>query len=114
MEIELIAFTGKGAVLAGRLAAGLEGLGHRCRARAFRAFPEAPEVPALEVPLSRWAREAGIAFQASAVVPEQLPIPDTDLCALLLNLFDNALAGASRAPAGRETARAVRPGQRIL
>ena len=48
------------------------------------------------------AREAGIAFQASAVVPEQLPIPDTDLCALLLNLFDNALAGASRAPAGRE------------
>ena len=58
MEIELIAFTGKGAVLAGRLAAGLEGLGHRCRARAFRAFPEAPEVPALEAPLSRWAREA--------------------------------------------------------
>ena len=48
------------------------------------------------------AQRAGILFQASAPVPEELPFPDEDLCALLMNLLDNALEGAERTPAGRE------------
>lgn len=37
-------------------------------------------------------------------VPKDLPIPDEDLCTLLMNLLDNALEGASRTPEGREKA----------
>lgn len=48
------------------------------------------------------AKEAGIAFEVSAIVPRSLPIPDGDLCALLINMLDNALEGAERTPAGRE------------
>ena len=47
------------------------------------------------------AQRAGILFQASAPVPEELPFPDEDLCALLMNLLDNALEGAERTPAGQ-------------
>ena len=48
------------------------------------------------------AKAAGIAFEGSAMVPKSLPIPDEDLCALLINLLDNALAGAERTLEGRE------------
>ena len=49
------------------------------------------------------ARQAGIDFRASAVLlPKTLSIPDEDLCALLMNMLDNALEGAERTPAGRE------------
>ena len=48
------------------------------------------------------AKAAGIAFEAAVMVPKSLPIPDEDLCALLINLLDNALEGAARTPAGRE------------
>ena len=70
MKLEIIAFTPRGAVLAGRLGEGLAKEGHSCRARSFRAFPEAPEVPPLAEPLSRWAQEAfaradGIIFVAA-------------------------------------------------
>lgn len=36
------------------------------------------------------------------MLPKSLPIPDEDLCALLINLLDNALEGAERTPEGRE------------
>ena len=48
------------------------------------------------------ARAAGITFRASAAVPKALFVSDEDLCALLMNLLDNALEGAERTPAGRE------------
>ena len=48
------------------------------------------------------ARAAGVSFQAAALVPEELPFPDEDLCALLINLLENALEGAARTPEGRE------------
>lgn len=48
------------------------------------------------------AESLGIAFQASVMVPKALPILDEDLCALLMNLLDNALEGAARTPAERE------------
>ena len=48
------------------------------------------------------AETAGIAFQTTVVVPERLPIPDEDLCILLMNLLDNAIEGAARTPADQE------------
>ena len=46
------------------------------------------------------ARGLGIPFQVSVAVPRELFVPDEDLCALLMNLLDNALEGAARTPAG--------------
>ena len=48
------------------------------------------------------ARAAGVSFRVTALVPEELPFPDEDLCALPMNLLDNALEGAARTPEGRE------------
>ena len=52
------------------------------------------------------AERLGTLFQASALLPAQLPIPDEDLCTLLMNLLDNALEGAAGTPAG--TSRSIR------
>lgn len=48
------------------------------------------------------AKAAGIVFEVVVMLPKSLPIPDEDLCALLINLLDNALEGAERTPEGRE------------
>ena len=50
------------------------------------------------------AKAAGIAFHAVVLIPKTLPIQDGELCALLMNMLDNALEGAQRTPAGREKA----------
>ena len=47
------------------------------------------------------AEAAGIEFAAAAVLPRELPIPEADLCALLMNMLDNAVEGASRTPDGQ-------------
>ena len=44
------------------------------------------------------AHRSGIRFQATVEVPEKLNIPDNDLCALLMNLLENALEAASQLP----------------
>ena len=48
------------------------------------------------------AERADIRFEAAAAIPAQVPIPDEDLCALLMNLLDNALEGAAGTPEGAE------------
>ena len=48
------------------------------------------------------AGTVGIPFRASAPIPEYLPIPEEDLCTLLMNLLDNALEGAGRTPEGAQ------------
>ena len=47
------------------------------------------------------AEAGGVRFHADVSLPERLPIPHEDLCALLMNLLDNALEGAERTPAGQ-------------
>ena len=46
------------------------------------------------------AERLGVAFRCHAVVPPELRIDEGDLCALLLNLLDNALEAAARTPGG--------------
>ena len=48
------------------------------------------------------AKAAGITFHASVLIPQTLPMQDGELCALLMNMLDNALEGAERTPEGRE------------
>lgn len=43
------------------------------------------------------AEAAGVAFRASAQVPPELPLPEEDVCTLLMNMLDNAVDGASLA-----------------
>ena len=42
------------------------------------------------------AKQLNLSFRASAFTPEELPIPDQDLCTLLMNMLDNALEGAAK------------------
>ncbi len=46
------------------------------------------------------AESAGVRFDAEISVPERVDIPDEDLCCLLMNMLDNALEAARRAPEG--------------
>ena len=48
------------------------------------------------------AAAAGIRFSADVSLPERLSLPHEELCALLMNMLDNALEGAARTPAGQE------------
>ena len=48
------------------------------------------------------AERLGVDFRCHAMVPPDLRMDEGDLCALLLNLLDNALEAASRAPGERD------------
>ena len=48
------------------------------------------------------AAQAGIEFAATVMTPRKLELPDADICALLMNMLDNALEGAERTPPGRK------------
>lgn len=45
------------------------------------------------------AEAAAVCFSATVSVPQTLPLPDEDLCILLMNMLDNALEGAISTPA---------------
>ena len=42
------------------------------------------------------AARAGISFDATASVSAEIPISENELCALLMNMLDNAIEAASR------------------
>ena len=58
------------------------------------------------------AKAAGVTFHASAVVPKALFVPDEDLCALLMNLLDNALEGRPARRRGGRSPSSSRSGWR--
>lgn len=61
-------------------------------------------VDALVAGKRRACAEAGIAFDCDLAVPDDLDLPDTDLCAVFANLLDNAIAAC----------RAAQPEQRFV
>lgn len=65
-------------------------------------YTEHTAVNAILQDVASRAEAANIRFEASAAVPAKLPIPDEDLCTLLMNLLDNALEGAAGTPEGAE------------
>ena len=52
------------------------------------------------------ARALGVDLQAEAILPASLALPDKDVCAVLMNLIENAVEAAARA--GGEAGRRVR------
>lgn len=46
------------------------------------------------------ARQQNTSFQATAMVEEKLPVPEGDLCTLLMNLLDNALEACRKVEGG--------------
>ena len=46
------------------------------------------------------SKQAGVAFRINAVLPETLPINESDLCSFLFNLLDNALEAAENVQDG--------------
>ncbi len=48
------------------------------------------------------ADQAGIRFQAQVHVPEDLPMPEQDLCSLLMNMLDNALEACAKVSRAQE------------
>lgn len=67
-------------------------------------FCEQPAVNAILQDAAGRVEKLGISFHAAVMIPKDLPIPDEDLCTLLMNLLDNAMEGAARTPEGREKA----------
>ena len=72
------------------------------RAADHTHFTENVTVNAILQDAAGRAKAAGIAFHASVLIPKTLPMQDGELCALLMNMLDNALEGAQRTPEGRE------------
>ena len=61
-----------------------------------------PAVNAILTTVFSQARGLGIQCTVRVELPERLPIPDPDLCILLMNLLDNALEANKKAPEGAE------------
>ena len=74
----------------------LEELGEQNARLSRTAFSPNFAVNAILQDAEARARAAGIRLEVRADVPEQLPVPVEDLCALLMNLLDNALEAAAR------------------
>ncbi|WP_080801588.1 ATP-binding protein [Arabiibacter massiliensis] len=60
---------------------------------------EHPVVDALVAAKARTLADAGVRFDARLNVPEDLPLPDVELCALFSNTLDNALHACAKVPA---------------
>ncbi len=52
---------------------------------------------------ARKAKKMGVKFSVKAVVPSELPFPDSEMCSLLTNLMDNALEAAVASGKPEET-----------
>lgn len=78
----------------------LEELSGQSGRSAQAALSQNPIVNAILRDAQSRAEDLGIRFEASAPLPEGLAIPDRDLCALLMNMLDNALEGAAGTPEG--------------
>ena len=65
-------------------------------------YTDCPEqtggIGALALPMLGWDRPEPV----EVALPEQLPIPDSDLCPLLMNLLENALEANEKAPEGAD------------
>lgn len=100
MALQLLCKKGDFAALGESLAALTGELEHGVAPR----FTENESVDLILQDTASKAKKLGVEFHASVSLPEQLDISEQDLCALLMNLFDNALraAGSVRPPKRRE------------
>lgn len=61
-----------------------------------------PAVDAVLTAMLARGVQAGVRPEVKVDLPPELPIPDSDLCPLLMNLLENALEANDKAPEGAE------------
>ncbi len=83
-----------------RLDAYLSGLVSEVASIPALSYALHPAVNAVLTTMLARAKKQGIEAECRAGVPETLPFPDTDLCAVLMNLLQNALDANAQAPEG--------------
>lgn len=77
----------------------------RSRAASGRLWCEHGPANMLLEMKARSAGEAGVSLEADLDLPRGLALPALDLCAVLSNVLDNAIAAASAAPEGSRRVR---------
>ena len=80
----------------------LESLSQRPELNRISGYTVHPAVDAVLTAMLARGAEAGVCAEAKVDLPPELPIPNSDLCPLLMNLLENALEANEKAPEGAE------------
>ena len=85
----------------------LETLSGRPELTRTSSYTVHPAVNAVLTAMLTRGAGAGVRSEVKVELPPELPIPDSDLCPLLMNLLENALEANEKAPEGAEKWRRV-------
>lgn len=80
----------------------LESLAQRPELNRSGGYTVHPAVDAVLTAMLARGAEAGVRTETRVELPPALPIPNSDLCPLLMNLLENALEANEKAPEGAE------------
>ena len=80
----------------------LESLSQRPELNRSNGYTVHPAVDAVLTAMLARGAETGIRAEVRVELPPELPIPNSDLCPLLMNLLENALEANEKAPEGAE------------
>lgn len=80
----------------------LEALSQRPELNRSSGYTIHPAVDAVLTAMLTRGAEAGVRAEVRVELPPALPIPNSDLCPLLMNLLENALEANEKAPEGAE------------
>ena len=80
----------------------LESLSQRPELNRSNGYTVHPAVDTVLTAMLARGTETGVRAEVRVELPPELPIPNSDLCPLLMNLLDNALEANEKAPEGAE------------
>lgn len=80
----------------------LESLSQRPELNRSGGYTVHPAVDAVQTAMLARGAEAGVCAEVRVELPPTLPVPNSDLCPLLMNLLENALEANEKAPEGAE------------
>ena len=80
----------------------LESLSQRPELNRSNGYTVRPAVDTVLTAMLARGAETGVRAEVRVELPPELPIPNSDLCPLLMNLLDNALEANEKAPEGAE------------
>ena len=80
----------------------LDQLAERPELSAGVSYTVHPAVNAVLTAMAGRGAPLGVRMEVKVALPDALPIPDSDLCPLLMNLLENALEASEKAPEGAD------------